>query len=293
MRRAFWTAGAVAAALLAGASAAPAADPPSYDQAVEGTSGLLGYYPFTAASQANDVANGHTGVLAGSAAIGGAGTGFGSDPNTSSLVLPNSPNSGSYATAGGANPLTGGVGTSGTVVAWINLSSLASTDGRIFSIAGESQDGDDFDLQIDNSDDQLRLYTNSGGFVGSSTDLTTTNQWIMVAGTFSDTGTTDVYINGVLAGTGGPAGHGATDGAFYIGQSNVFGGREFDGSIGGVAVFSGQLTGDQIGGLYSAAFEAPSTSSGTPEPAVWALMLLGFGGLGAQLRRQRRSLSAV
>ena len=30
-----------------------------------------------------------------------------------------------------------------------------------------------------------------------------------------------------------------------------------------------------------------------PEPASWALMLVGFGGLGAVLRRQRRAVAAT
>ena len=34
------------------------------------------------------------------------------------------------------------------------------------------------------------------------------------------------------------------------------------------------------------------TGSGTPEPATWGLMLVGFGGLGAMMRR-RRSLAAL
>jgi hypothetical protein len=34
---------------------------------------------------------------------------------------------------------------------------------------------------------------------------------------------------------------------------------------------------------------APTTGAATPEPATWALMLVGLGGLGAVLRRSRRS----
>ena len=283
----------VAAILLAsGAFAGSAAAQTAYDTAVENTAGLLGYYPFTQASQANSVVNGYTGVLAGNASIGGAGTGFGADPTQSSLVLPNSPNTGSYATAGGATPLTGQTSPSGSVVGWIKLSSLPSTDGRIFSIMGESTVADDFDLQLLQSgptDNQLRLYTNAGGCVGSATDFTSSslNQWVFVAGTYTANGTADVYVNGVLDGSGGAGGHGTPDGGFYEGQSNVFGGREFDGSLGGVAVFNTQLTGDQVAALYKAAFVAPIGGGGVPEPAAWALMIAGFGLTGSMLRRKR------
>jgi hypothetical protein len=33
------------------------------------------------------------------------------------------------------------------------------------------------------------------------------------------------------------------------------------------------------------------TSGGVPEPAAWSLMLAGFGGLGAMLRRRRPALA--
>jgi hypothetical protein len=35
------------------------------------------------------------------------------------------------------------------------------------------------------------------------------------------------------------------------------------------------------------------TASGAPEPGAWALMLAGFGGMGAALRASRRKLAAT
>ncbi len=48
-------------------------------------------------------------------------------------------------------------------------------------------------------------------------------------------------------------------------------------NLGGVAL---KVTKDDVG-------------SSAPEPATWAMMLLGFGGLGAAMRRQRRSPAAA
>ena len=38
---------------------------------------------------------------------------------------------------------------------------------------------------------------------------------------------------------------------------------------------------------------ADNISAGVPEPATWAVMLVGFGGLGVSMRRQRRKQAAV
>ena len=38
---------------------------------------------------------------------------------------------------------------------------------------------------------------------------------------------------------------------------------------------------------YGAAIDNVAVTAGVPEPATWALMLVGFGGLGAALRSRR------
>ena len=48
------------------------------------------------------------------------------------------------------------------MMAWVNLAALPSEERRFFYVAGESQNGNDFDLQFEN-DNALKFYTASGG----------------------------------------------------------------------------------------------------------------------------------
>ncbi|HEY0778146.1 MAG TPA: LamG-like jellyroll fold domain-containing protein, partial [Gemmatirosa sp.] len=198
---------AVAAAALA-ATVAPAGAQ-GYNATIESTPGLLGYYTFTPASQANSAVNGYTGTLMNGATVGGPGSGPNiSDPSSSALILDNGASGTKYATAGGSNPLMGGIGNSGSIVAWIDLASLPSTQGRIFSIAGESQGGNDFDLQVD-GDNTLRFYTEGGANVAAANAFTANslNQWVFVAATFTGGMDRSLYLDGMLSGSNTPGGH--------------------------------------------------------------------------------------
>ena len=88
-----------------------------------------------------------------------------------------------------------------------------------------------------------------------------------------------VYLNGVLLNppgtlTGGPTG--ATQWASY-------GSNAFNAGVGSRLLFVAEGTSDSLGGYV----DNIQISTAVPEPAAWATMLLGFGGLGALLRRRR------
>jgi hypothetical protein len=202
------------------------------------------------------------------------------------LILNNGSSGNAYAGSGGSNPEIGGISTAGTIIAWIDLASLPSTQGRIFSIAGTSAYGDDLDLQVEN--DQLRFYSDGGSYTGAPTQFTSTdlNKWIFVAATFTAGSDRELYINGALVSSSVPGGHYDSGNPFYIGQSNVFGGRYFDGAIADVAFYNTDLTGTQITSIYGSA-----AISGVPEPSTWAMMFLGFAALGFAGYRQSKQTS--
>src|ERR1700677_817323 len=58
----------------------------------------------------------------------------------------------------------GGVGAAASIMAWVNLDELPSKAGHIFYVAGESQSGNDLDVQFEGAD-FLRFYPAGGSHI--------------------------------------------------------------------------------------------------------------------------------
>ena len=57
--------------------------------------------------------------------------------------------------------------------------------------------------------------------------------------------------------------------------------------------FFGLKPGEKAGADITATFTLLQAPSAVPEPATWAVMLTGFGGIGAAMRSRRRSVAAA
>ena len=185
--------------------------------------------------------------------------------------------------------LSGGVNTAGSLMAWVNLAELPSTAGTYFYVDGESQNGNDFDLQFQN-DNKLYFYSSGGSSVQYSPDTSSlTGQWHMIVATFNaTTNAQDIYWDGQLVSSGSVGSNTNKQGAFWIGESSVFGGRYFDGGIDEAAIWNYDLSAAQVTDIYDNSGSSPSSPSGVPEPGTNLLLAGGLLVLAAVGKRHRR-----
>lgn len=148
----------------------------------------------------------------------------------------------------------GGVGQSASIMAWVNLSDLPSKVGHFFYVAGESENGNDLDIQFE-TDNQLKFFTASGGhvtFIPPPASLV--NKWHMILVTMDlASRTRAIYWDGKLVAHDTGGGEAGKKSPFSIGASTVFGGRWFKGGIAEVALWDHSLTAAQVASLYTAA----------------------------------------
>jgi concanavalin A-like lectin/glucanase superfamily protein/Big-like domain-containing protein len=186
------------------------------------------------------------------------------EKNNKALIIPGG--GGDYVTTS----LMGGIPGAGSMVAWVYLSQLPSLTGRFFYVAGESQVGNDFDLQFQN-DNKLYFFTGAGENTSYAPKVTKLlKKWHMIVVTYAGgaNGFRNIYWDGVLVSPyTGPVSDGTKVGQFTVGYSTVFGGRDFQGNIDDVGVWNYVLSTEQIKALWQACHRKATTTTLTASPS--------------------------
>jgi hypothetical protein len=164
---------------------------------------------------------------------------------------------------------SGGVGETASMMAWVKLADLPSKAGHFFYVEGESQNGNDLDLQIE-TDNVLKFYTASGGNLAyAPPPATLVGQWHLIVATL-DTATQSrvIYWDGkqVAADKGG--GRAGKTGLFSIGASTVFSGRFFHGEMEEAALWNRALKPTEVAAIYATC--NPTASKGGAGPTAAA-----------------------
>ena len=148
----------------------------------------------------------------------------------------------------------GGVATAASIMSWVNLADLPSKAGRIFYVAGESESGNDLDLQFE-TDDVLRFFTAAGGQVEYKAPAgSLVNQWHMIVATLdTTTKARAIYWDGKLVAKDANGGRPNKTAAFSIGASTVWGDRWFKGGIQDAALWNRAVRATEVAAIYAAA----------------------------------------
>lgn len=163
---------------------------------------------------------------------------------------------------------TGGVGAAASIMTWVDLAVLPSTENRFFYVAGESQNGNDLDIQFE-TDNALRFYTAAGGHLTYVPPVTTlVDQWHMIVATVDTVSQTRaIYWDGKLVARDAGGGRPGKTGAFSIGASTVFGGRFLKGGVAEAALWNRALKATEVASIYDAA-KPTGSSVGSAAPGI-------------------------
>lgn len=147
----------------------------------------------------------------------------------------------------------GGVGGTVSIMAWVNLAELPSKANHFFYVAGESESGNDLDIQFEN-DNVLKFYTASGGHISyTPSPATLVNRWHMILVTLDTAShTRNIYWDGNSVASDKGGGEAGKKSAFTIGESIVFTGRFFHGGIQDVALWNRALKANDVAAIFAA-----------------------------------------
>jgi hypothetical protein len=148
----------------------------------------------------------------------------------------------------------GGISTAASIMAWVHLAALPSKEARTFYVAGESQSGNDLDLQFE-PDDALRFFTAGGtNLTYKAPPGTLVGQWHLVVVTLDTVSKLRaLYWDGKPVATDNDGGRAGKSAVFSIGESTVFTGRFFHGGIADVALWNRALKPAEVASIYAAA----------------------------------------
>jgi len=182
----------------------------------------------------------------------------------------------------------GGVTTAASIMAWVNLAELPSKLGRLVYVAGESEVGNDLDLQFD-TDNAVKFWTAAGGHVSySPPPATLVDQWHMVVVTLDTVSLARaIYWDGkpVAADKGG--GSAGKKSIFTIGASPVFSGRNLMGGVEEVALWNRALKPAEVAAIYATAKPtgaAAATGAGAAAGSTAAAAVPGTGPFAAKAK---------
>jgi hypothetical protein len=164
----------------------------------------------------------------------------------------------------------GGVGAAASIMAWVNLAQLPSKAGHFFYVAGESENGNDLDVQIE-TDNVLKFYTAAGGHISyTPAPDSLIGQWHQIVATIDTaTHTRALYWDGKSVATDKGGGEAGKKNVFTIGESVVFTGRFFHGGIDDVALWNHALKPTEVSAIYAAS-GATASSAGAGAPSETA-----------------------